>query len=315
MVSSGQVATLVSLMLTLTAGVIYVVEAAEYPTNFTNQGSIINTRHNMTQSTAGVSSAMVTARNNYGEVCVYCHTPHGANDTSQVQKIPLWNRTYLSNTYQTYDQLGTSTLSQTVTQPGANSLSCLSCHDGTVAIDSIINMPGSGRYSATAKTSHDENHLDNNWANNAVYPGTTRSNNHHAIGPTSPGGGVGCMACHSGPSGIEVASDFSAFYIGTDLRNDHPVGILYPASTGPGTDFNSTTGTRGSLKFFDSNSNGRADTREVRLYDTGDGHEVECASCHDPHGVPSGAPGSTFNPVFLRVANAGSTLCLTCHIK
>ncbi len=299
----------------LTGCFLNTAHAAEYPTNFTNQGSIINTRHNLTQSTTPVSGAMITVRNNYGEVCVYCHTPHGANDTPQVQKIPLWNRTYISNTYQTYDQLGTSSLNQPVTQPGANSLACLSCHDGTVAIDSIINMPGSGRYSATAKTSHDESHLDNNWANNAVYPGTTRSLNHHAIGPTSPGGGVGCMSCHSGPGGIEVGTDFSAFYIGTDLRNDHPVGILYPTTTGPGTDFNATTGTRGSLKFFDTNGNSRADTKEVRLYDTGEGYEVECATCHDPHGVPSGAPGSTFNPTFLRVANAGSTLCLTCHIK
>jgi predicted CXXCH cytochrome family protein len=33
---------------------------------------------------------------------------------------------------------------------------------------------------------------------------------------------------------------------------------------------------------------------------------VECASCHDPH---------TANPTFLRIANAGSAVCLACHIK
>ena len=43
-----------------------------------------------------------------GEVCVYCHTPHGA-DTSAV--VPLWNRTLPSPaSFTTYDSLGTSTL-------------------------------------------------------------------------------------------------------------------------------------------------------------------------------------------------------------
>ena len=51
------------------------------------------------------------------------------------------------------------------------------------------------------------------------------------------------------------------------------------------------------------------------INDTGDGFEVECASCHDPHGVPSDGAGSTFNPAFLRVANSESNLCLSCHVK
>ena len=33
---------------------------------------------------------------------------------------------------------------------------------------------------------------------------------------------------------------------------------------------------------------------------------IECSSCHDPH---------TTNAKFLRVANEGSRLCLTCHMK
>lgn len=290
--------------------------AAEFPTLFSNQGGVANTRHNLSQGTIVTSGAMITTRNNYGEVCVYCHTPHGANDTAPVQKVPLWNRTYRANTYATYDQLGTSTLGGAVSQPGANSLACLSCHDGTVAIDSIINMPGSGRVSQAARTNHDEAHLDGNWANNAVYPGTTASNTHMAIGTSSPASpAVGCMSCHSGPGGIEVATDFTVFAIGTDLRNDHPVGVAFPVAGGPGVDFNQPGATRGNVKFFDLNGNGRPDTREVRVYDSGDGFEVECASCHDPHGVPSAGAGSSFIPTFLRVANAGSALCLTCHTK
>ena len=48
---------------------------------------------------------MDTQRNNYGEVCVYCHTPHGANRTLAA---PLWNRTNVATTYQTYNLLNTS---------------------------------------------------------------------------------------------------------------------------------------------------------------------------------------------------------------
>lgn len=53
------------------------------------------------------------------------------------------------------------------------------------------------------------------------------------------------------------------------------------------------------------------------LFDTGDGHEVECASCHDPHGVGPGPGGSgnPFNRTFLRVANGASALCLACHVN
>jgi hypothetical protein len=55
------------------------VAGPDIPTKFINQGGIINTRHNMTQDVSGISSALMDSqRNNYGAVCVYCHTPHGA---------------------------------------------------------------------------------------------------------------------------------------------------------------------------------------------------------------------------------------------
>ena len=53
----------------------------------------------------------------------------------------------------------------------------------------------------------------------------------------------------------------------------------------------------------------------ANAFESGDGFEVECGSCHDPHGVPSGGNGSAFLPTFLRVTNAGSAVCLTCHNK
>jgi len=113
--------------------------------NAGSQGSIANTRHNMTMdydgTGTGVGFNMDGYRNDYGAVCIYCHTPHGANQQIQA---PLWNRTVaLDSVYTIYDK--PTTLMRTMSTPGPTSLTCLSCHDGTIAIDSVLNMPGSGR--------------------------------------------------------------------------------------------------------------------------------------------------------------------------
>jgi len=293
----------------------------DVPSKFTNRDSIANTRHNLTQQITGLNSSLMdTQRNQYEQVCVYCHTPHGANDTLDA---PLWNRTHLNTTYTTYDTLGTSTLTQAVSQPGVNSLTCLSCHDGTVGIDSIINMPNansagtaSGNYSAAQMTSQNNGFLDT-WVNVSG-----SSAGHVTLGNSNEdGSNVGCMACHSNSGSgafFPQATDFRIFVIGTDLTNDHPVGITYPAArtVGADADFNATNGSlAGKMTWYDDDSDGRAQKDEIRFYDTGDGPEVECASCHDPHGVPSGGAGSQFNATFLRTSNSGSAVCQTCHNK
>lgn len=266
-------------------------------TNFSQLGSIENTRHNLTFDPIGAGNVnMNQYRNDYQEICVYCHTPHGASDQLQ---IPLWNRTVSSATYTTYDTLKTP-LSGTVTSPGANSLSCLSCHDGTVAVDSIINMPGSGRYSVAQKTAVDPGFL-NTW-DNAV---GADASVHMTL--------VECLLCHDPGAGVvgTGATDFRIAVIGTDLTDDHPIGINYGANP----DFNAPTGATATMSFFDDNGSGRPDSDEIRMYDTGDGPEVECASCHDPHGVPSAGAGSLLQPTFLRQDNEVSNVCLVCHIK
>ena len=280
----------------------------DLPTKFTNRGTVGNTRHNLSQrqvSGGGPAGAtMDSFRNDYEEVCVYCHPPHGA---SRTVSAPLWNRTIKSNTYLTYDLLNTSSLTQTVTPPGINSLTCLSCHDGTTAVDSIINMPGAGRYNPAQETVENSAFLNSAWDNRRGPDATV----HLRMNASE------CLVCHSPSGGFAGAgaTDFTAFAIGTDLRNDHPVGIHYPSAAGAGTDFKEPQRREARLAYFDTNANGRADSNEIRLYNTGDGYEVECASCHDPHGVPSAGPGSVFNATFLRVANAGSAVCLSCHTK
>lgn len=277
-----------------------------------NTDSIANTRHNLTVSYSTFQETMNIARNDYDRVCVYCHTPHGASTEATMKDAPLWNRTNGQNTYTVFTDplVGRGMLSgQDATQPGVSSLTCLSCHDGTVAIDSIINMPGSGwtpNESYTGSTDNETGFGNDAFLDSWTNPTGGDTNIHGTLAECSD-------ACHNAGN-IFVKPDFGVFVIGTDLTNDHPIGIVMPDAVLYG--FNEPTVIDGNKWFFDDDGDERADRNEIRLYNTGGGFEVECASCHDPHGVIVG--GGDLGPIipsFLRVANHASTVCLTCHIK
>lgn len=280
----------------------------DLPTFFLNRDSVVNTRHNMTQRQESggntISITMGPYRNDYGEVCVYCHTPHAGNTTTPA---PLWNRTMKASFYANYNS---TTLDGTILTPGVNSLTCLSCHDGVTAIDSIINMPGSGRFLKSQETIQNDDFLDT-W-DNAKGPDATQ---HLGL---KLGPGRSCLECHSSFAGLvgTGASDFIVFAIGTELFNDHPVGVPYrDPSIYPSVDYRAADKISKNMRFFDTDGDGRPDPDEIRFYDSGNGFRVECASCHDPHGVPAKGGGPLFNKTFMRVANDGSKLCLTCHLK
>jgi len=69
-----------------------------------------------------------------GEICAVCHTPHNAQD---VTDAPLWNHQVTTATFTVYNQSVSPTLDATVGQPDGASKLCLSCHDGTVALDNF----------------------------------------------------------------------------------------------------------------------------------------------------------------------------------
>lgn len=76
-------------------------------------------------------------------ICVACHTPHKA-DTS-ITDAPLWNHAITTAAYTLY---GSPTLNATISQPGGSSKLCLSCHDGTMAINSFGGVTGATMISA-----------------------------------------------------------------------------------------------------------------------------------------------------------------------
>ena len=68
--------------------------------------------------------------NTGGEICEPCHTPHNGDMSTTV----LWNHDVTTNSFNTYTS---ATMNAAAGQPANESLACLSCHDGTVAMDSF----------------------------------------------------------------------------------------------------------------------------------------------------------------------------------
>ena len=67
------------------------------------------------------------------ELCVFCHTPHFSQ--TSINQAPLWSH---SNTVvSAYTLYSSTSMSATLGQPSGQSKICLSCHDGTVAVDSF----------------------------------------------------------------------------------------------------------------------------------------------------------------------------------
>lgn len=98
-----------------------------------------STKHNFgSLSLADVKTSETT------EICVFCHTPHHANPEGA-----LWNKEVPGGNYNVYQS---TTIVATIGQPTGSSKLCLACHDGTIAIGSMLNLPGKGMGGTLAVT-------------------------------------------------------------------------------------------------------------------------------------------------------------------
>ena len=104
--------------------------------SLTSFASIVGTPHDLSAGNIGF-----LYRSNEPQVCVFCHTPHGGNLTG-----PLWNRDVPgSGSFQLYTTSPTLTsVAAGVTDVGDESLLCLSCHDGSIAVNSLLNFGSTG---------------------------------------------------------------------------------------------------------------------------------------------------------------------------
>ena len=200
-------------------------------------GGVVDTKHNFSSPAASPNAFF------YGttQVCVFCHAPHNSSTIG-----PLFN--HENNPAQSYQMYDSDTMDMVQSlNPHDGSLVCLSCHDGTIAVNSLNNAPG---------------------ASGAGLYG-------------SPGG--------SGLDGSGKISTSSHAFVGTDLQNDHPVGLTYDSTKD--TNFHPKTGNSAAYP-------------DKLLWQ---GFYVECVSCHNPH-------DNTYTN-FLIESNTNSALCMRCHIK
>lgn len=98
-----------------------------------NTSDVANTLHNLSTSGTGTVRAAVGSTT---EICVFCHTPHGA---TTFPGSPLWNRQVSGQTYTVYtsSSLDAEDIAGQLDQPGGSSKLCLSCHDGTLALGTV----------------------------------------------------------------------------------------------------------------------------------------------------------------------------------
>lgn len=138
-----------------------------------------------------------------GEICKPCHTPHFANSDVGY----LWNHELTVANYELYRGPGTA-------ENDIDTLSrlCLSCHDGTVALDSFGGKTGTSKMPPVADLKTDLAN-DHPIGRDAVYPeagsSSLKAAIDHKLGngalvlrPWTDGNGdsqyvVSCLTCHT----------------------------------------------------------------------------------------------------------------------
>ena len=302
--------------------------------------NVRETKHNLAANSDVLASGTT-------EVCVFCHTPHGGRTDVAGGGAPLWNRALPPRAGFTplYDSpnFDNSQGAETAGPKGV-SLACLSCHDGTIALDALINAPGSGGFNAANRnpltgTSAGVGLDGITFTGNGV-DSTSSLNDLDRTSSTAGGGFLGGLNDFVGGAG-----GMGPFpNLGRNLSDDHPISMRMPSADLQFTDaLNNSPAAVGNIRPVQRlNSALPTDPRDrVRLYNSGISSGttvstdwVECASCHNPHtprttflrlpSTPAGLPapadgegtpvtGATRN--LNHEPNQGSLICLTCHQK
>jgi hypothetical protein len=220
--------------------------------------------------------------------------------------------------------------------PVGVSLACLSCHDGSLALDALINMPGSGGFRTLTPTS-----AGLIGGGTAFLTGGTTAN---AMSANARGA----------EKNYETLSGGTPFpNLTQNLSDDHPISFEMQGVANPDPQFDDVTVTdAGSVSLIGNTATGKTnaplDRRDrLRLYPANGGNTntntkqdwVECASCHNPHAprplflrLPLGATAYTTKGggtltvgdvlgtgpgggLIADDPNAGSAVCLSCHEK
>ena len=162
---------------------------------------VSNTKHNL--SVSGPGTVKATSEQ---EVCVFCHAPHNT------AKTPLWNKPISTATYTLYSS---PTKHANIEQPSGNSVLCLSCHDGTIALGTVSNQTssiGMGSVISLTGTGNLGTDLSNDHPFSFNYDANLASANGQLVSPASLGntvsleeGKVQCTSCHDAHSSVNTS--------------------------------------------------------------------------------------------------------------
>jgi hypothetical protein len=187
--------------------------------------AITGSKHDLTANSNTYYTTATT------EICVFCHTPHNAVTGANVT-APLWNKTYTSNV--TFTAYGNTMRGSTTAASMTNATrTCLSCHDGTQAMNSLNNGPGSGN-TAIANTGlgpiSGVTVIDGDFRNDHPIGVTYVTGNDLAtpsgVSPTSgivKIGGVNNVLATSGTDTVECSSCHS-------VHNDSGIALFLPVA-------------------------------------------------------------------------------------
>ncbi|MFQ5780311.1 MAG: hypothetical protein ACE5HN_05940, partial [Nitrospiria bacterium] len=272
-----------------------------------------------------------------------------SNVNGAVGHAPLWNRRlsnpmtftpYTSQNFDGQDLLGIPG------RPKGVSLACLSCHDGAVAFDALINSSGSGGFFQRNKTrTGPGGSIGMDFSGPAV---DAANSFREGVRDQEFGGFIFFDSFGGGPNTALGSEPFPN--LGLDLQDDHPISIEIPRIDPQFREILTNITTKGGrvpgsgeVMWIDRNPNGAflpLDKRDrLRAYASDpnrpDAPYVECASCHNPHEAsrPGGQPAlsepvnaqTINNSLFLRMPsmpgansqdrNERSLVCLSCHKK
>lgn len=160
------------------------------------------------------------------QICIFCHTAHYADTT--VKDAPLWNHTLTTKTYKVY---ASATMDATVGQPDGASRLCLSCHDGTVAVDSYGGKTGVSKMGGKIAVGADD--LANDHPVSFTFDDALAAKNGKLFPPSSTPSGLGgtiakdmlinsrleCSSCHDVHNGASAASVNDSLLVVTQVQS------------------------------------------------------------------------------------------------
>ena len=160
------------------------------------------------------------------QICIFCHTTHNADMT--VTDAPLWNHDVTTKNYQLYNS---PTMDGTPSQPAGASRLCLSCHDGTIAVDSYGDRTGVIFMGGDVAIGADE--LSNDHPVSFVYDDALAVRDRELFLPSSSPSGLGgtlaqdllfgnqleCSSCHDVHNGPAAAAVNDSLLVVTQVQS------------------------------------------------------------------------------------------------